>query len=127
MGYYEAKIIAARFVVPPDRADDALRGLLAWADEELGLDLADRELTSLDEFLAMFSISTVRDGDTVVGLEFEDLLLLETEDVFRELGPFVAEGSFVRMHAGTGQRWRYDFDGQRMHKSDEPGTPWYGR
>ena len=127
MGYYEAKIVEARFVVPPQRADDALLRLLRWADEELGVDLADRGLTSLDEFFAMFSIATRRDGDTIVGLEFEDRLLLETEDVFAALGPFVEPGSYVRMHSGTGQRWRYDFDGAGMRKSDEADTPWYGR
>ena len=127
MGYYEAKIVDSRFVVPPEPASEALQRLLAWSEDELGLDLSDRGLVRLDEFLELFSVSTVRDGDTIVALDFDDRLMLETEDVFRVLGPFVAAGSYVRMHAGTGLRWRYDFDGEQMRKSDEPGTPWYGR
>ena len=41
MRYHEAKIVDARFVVRRERADDGLRRLLAWSQEELGLDLAD--------------------------------------------------------------------------------------
>ena len=127
MGYYEARIVESRFGVPPEHEAGALQRLLDWSEDELGLDLSDRGFTGLDEFLALFSVSTLRDGDGIVALEFDDRLLLETEDVFRVLGPFVTAGSYVRMHAGTGQRWRYDYDGEAMRKSDEPGTPWYGR
>lgn len=127
MGYYEAKITESVFVVEPDAADRALQRMLELSREDFGYDLTDRGLQTLDEFLRLFSIITVREGDRIVALEFEDRLMLETEDVFRELAPYVGAGSFVRMHSGTGQRWRYEFDGEEMTTVDEPDAPWYGR
>lgn len=127
MGYYEAKITESVFVVEPDAADRALQRMLELSREDFGYDLTDRGLQTLDEFLRLFSIITVREGDRIVALEFEDRLMLETEDVFRELAPSVGAGSFVRMHSGTGQRWRYEFDGEEMTTVDEPDAPWYGR
>jgi hypothetical protein len=69
----------------------------------------------------------VREGDDIVGLTFEDRLLLELEDVFAALAPYVEAGSYVRFHAGSSARWRYEFDGEHVTNVDEPSAPWYGR
>jgi hypothetical protein len=127
VGYQEARVEAAAFVVRANRQRDALERMLELSRDDLGHDLADRGLADLDGFLRLFGFTTVRDGADIVGLEFEDRLLLETDDIFRALGPYVEPGSYVLMHAGTGARWRYLFDGQAMTTRDEPGAPWYGR
>jgi hypothetical protein len=69
----------------------------------------------------------VRDGDDIVSLAFEDRLLLELEEVFATLGPYVEAGSYVVFHAGSSARWRYVFDGERVTNVDEAPAPWYGR
>lgn len=126
MGYYEARIEDARFVVPEPQQRPALERLLELSREEFGYDLSDRGLTSLDGFLKLFGYDTVRSHGDIVGLEFEDRFLLESENVFRALGPYVEAGSYVLMHSGTGQRWRYTFDGRTTARVDEPDAPWYG-
>lgn len=126
MGYYEARILESRFVLPPARQEEALRTLLALSRDSFGYDLGARGLTSVDGFLRLFGFQTVRRDGTIVALEFEDRLMLEAEEVFEALAPYVEAGSFVRLHAGTGARWRYEFDGEQMHRVDEPNAPWYG-
>lgn len=88
--------------------------------------MSDRNLTSLDQFFRLFSVNTVRDGEDIVGLEFEDRYLLELDDAFLALGLFVEPGSWVLFHLGTTERWRYVFDGG-VDRRTEPRKPWYGR
>jgi hypothetical protein len=126
VGYYEAKIEDAVFVVRAEQQGPALERLLALSADDLGYDLSDRGLTSLDEFLRLFAVQTVREGDDIVGLTFEDRYLLELDDVFRALGPYVEPGSWVLFHSGTTDRWRYVFDGG-VDRRTEPPKPWYGR
>ena len=83
-------------------------------------------LQTLDEFFRLFAVHTVREGADIVGLEFEDRYLLELDDVFRALGPYVEPGSWVLFHSGTTDRWRYVFDGG-VDRRTEPPRPWYGR
>lgn len=128
MGYYEAAITESDFVVEPAAERSALRSLLVLSREEFGYDLEDRGLADLDGFFRLFEIRVVRDDDGVIRhLDFAAQLLLEVEDVFRALGPYVRAGSYVRMHSGTGSRWRYEFDGAVTQRHDEPDAPWYGR
>jgi hypothetical protein len=127
IGYQEGRIVDARFVLRASQQPAALERLLELARDEFGYDLSDRGLTDVDGFLRLFAFQTARDGDDIVGLRFEDRLLLEIEDVFAALGPYVEAGSYVRFHAGSGARWRYDFDGERVANVDEPTEPWYGR
>ena len=126
MGYYEARIEDARFTVPAEQQQEALGLLLEMSRDEFGYDLADHGVTSLSQFLKLFGYDTVTADGDIVGIEFEDRFLLESEDIFRALGPYVEAGSFVLLHAGTGQRWRYVFDGQGTGRVDEPNAPWYG-
>jgi hypothetical protein len=114
-------------VLRDDRQEAALDALLKLAREAFGYDLADRGLTDVDGFLRLFAIDTVRDGDDIVSLRFEDRLLLELEEVFVTLGPFVEPGSYVLFHAGSGAGWRYVFDGTSTTNADESPAPWYGR
>ncbi len=104
----------------------ALEALLTLAREVFGYDLVDRGLTDVDGFLRLFAIDTVREGEDIVSLRFEDRLLLELEDVFRTLGPYVDAGSYVAFHAGSTARWRYVFDGTSTTNVDQPPAPWYG-
>jgi hypothetical protein len=128
VGYYEAAIIESEFVVEPAAERSALAALLTLSRDEFGYDLDDRGLTDLDGFMRLFEIRVVRDEDGVIRhLAFAAQLLLETDDVFRALGPYVRAGSYVRMHSGTGARWRYEFDGAVTRRHDEPDAPWYGR
>lgn len=126
MGYYEARIEEARFRLPAELQRPALERLLAVSRDEFGYDLADRGLEDVDGFLRLFGFRTEREDGSIVGLHFEDRFLLETEDVFHALAPFVEAGSDVLIHSGTGARWRYVFDGERMQRRDEPDAPWYG-
>lgn len=127
MGYQEGRVEEARFVLRAEQQHAALGRLLELARDEFGYDLSDRGLTDVDGFLRLFAFETVREGDDIVSLRFEDRLLLELEDVFVALGPFVEAGSYVVLHAGSGARWRYVFDGERTANVDEPSAPWYGR
>jgi hypothetical protein len=127
IGYQEGRIEEARFVLRADQQAPALARLLELARDDFGYDLSDRGLTDVDGFLRLFAIGTVRDGDDIVRLTFEDRLLLELEEVFAALAPYVEAGSYVRFHAGSGARWRYDFDGEHVTNVDEPAAPWYGR
>jgi hypothetical protein len=127
IGYQEGRIEDARFVLRADQQAPALARLLELARDGFGYDLSDRGLTDVDGFLRLFAIDTVRHGDDIVSLSFEDRLLLELEEVFATLAPHVEAGSFVRFHAGSSARWRYDFDGERLTNVDEPSAPWYGR
>lgn len=126
MGYQEGRIEDVAFVVRADNQAPALARMLKLSRDEFGYDLAERNLTSLDQFLRLFAFTTIRDGDDIVGLEFEDRLMLEIDDVFRELGPYVESGSHILMHGGTGSRWRYTFEGGRTTTRAEPPKPWYG-
>jgi hypothetical protein len=114
-------------VLRADQQADALEALLTLARDGFGYDLSDRGLADVDGFLRLFAIDTVRDGDDIVGLHFDDRLLLELEEVFATLGPYVEQGSYVVFHAGSGARWRYAFDGERVTNLDEAPAPWYGR
>lgn len=105
----------------------ALDQLLELSREVFGYDLEDRGLRDVDGFLRLFAFETVRDGEDIVGLRFEDRLLLEIEDVFRTLAPHVEAGGYLVLHAGSGARWRYEFDGARMATVDLDPAPWYGR
>jgi hypothetical protein len=127
VGYQEGRFVEASFVVLPEDQAPALERLLELSRDEFGYDLEDRHLTDLDGFLRLFAIGTVRDDDTIVGLTFEDRLLLELDDVFRALGPYVQAGSSVLVHGGSGSMWRYDFDGHRCTTRDAGHAPWYGR
>jgi hypothetical protein len=126
IGYQEGRIEEARFVLRADQQAPALARLLALARDDFGYDLSDRGLTDVDGFLRLFAIDTVREGDDIVGLTFEDRLLLELEEVLAALAPYVEAGSYVRFHAGSSARWRYEFDGERVTNVDEPSAPWYG-
>lgn len=125
MGYYEARIEDGVFVVPAEQQPFALDRLLRLSADELGYDLSDRGIESLDEFLRLFAVHTVRDGGDIIGLQFEDRYLLELDDVLRALGPYVEPGSWVLFHSGTGDRWRYVYDGGVDRRTEEP-RPWYG-
>jgi hypothetical protein len=114
-------------VLRTDEQAAALETLLTLARDGFGYDLSDRGLTDVDGFLRLFAIDTVRNGGDIVGLRFEDRLLLELEDVFTALAPFVEAGSYVAFHAGSGARWRYEFDGEHVTNVDQPSAPWYGR
>lgn len=128
MGYYEAAITESDVVVEPAAERSALAALLTLSREEFGYDLEERGLTDLDGFMRLFEIRVVRDDSGVIRhLEFAARLLLEVDDVFRALGPYVRAGSYLRMHSGTGARWRYEFDGTTTQRHDEPDAPWYGR
>lgn len=126
MGYYNARIEESRFVVPAGAQPAALQRGLDLSRDELGYDLADRDLQDLDGFLKLFGFDTVRDGEDIVALEFDDKYLIESEEVFRALAPYVEAGSYILLHSGTGARWRHTFDGQAMTRVDEPDAPWYG-
>lgn len=128
MGYYEARITGSRFTIAPEREAAALERLLEVSRDDFGYDLADRELTDLEGFLRLFEVGVERDDEgRIVGLRFDAQLLLETEDVFQALGPYAEAGSYVRVHSGTGARWRYDYDGTSTTRVDEPDEPWDGR
>lgn len=127
MGYYEARIEGAEFVVRADQQAPALERLIRLSAEDLGYDLTDRNLQDLDQFLRLFSVDTVRSDGDIVSLQFEDRYLLELDDVFQALGPYVEPGSWVLFHSGTTDRWRYLFDGRGVVRRTEPGKPWYGR
>lgn len=127
MGYQEARLEDGRFVLRGERQAEALERLLVLSQDVFGYDLSDRNLADVDGFLRLFAFTTVRDGQDIVALRFEDRLLLEIEDVFATLAPYVEPGSYLVLHAGSGARWRYDFDGQRMTSTDVDHRPWYGR
>ena len=126
MGYYEARIEDAEFVVAADQQSAALDRLLRLSAEDFGYDLSDRGLTSLDGFFRLFEIVTVRADGDIVGLRFDGRYLLELDDVFVALGPYVEAGSWVLFHSGTTERWRYLFDGRDVVRRTEPPRPWYG-
>lgn len=126
MGYYEARVEDSVFVVLEDQQQPALARLLELARDDLGYDLYDRGLTSLAGFLRLFGYAVVYEGRDIVALQFEGQFFLETDDVFRALAPFVEPGSWVLMHSGTGQRWRYVFDGTGIRQIDEELLPWHG-
>jgi hypothetical protein len=127
VGYQEGRIERAEFVLRAAQQPAALEALLALARDGFGYDLGDRGLRDVDGFLRLVAVETVREGDDIVSLRFEDRLLLELEEVFATLAPFVVAGSEVVFHAGSGARWRYVFDGRGMRNLDEPSAPWYGR
>ena len=127
IGYQEARLEDSRFILRGEQQAEALERLLELSKERFGYDLADRELADVDSFLRLFAFETVRDGDDIIALTFEDRLLLEIEDVFSTLAAFVEPGSFLQLHAGSGARWRYDFDGSQMTTTDLERRPWYGR
>ena len=126
MGYYEAKIEDAVFVVRAEQQDAALDRMLELAADDLGYDLSDRGLQTLDEFFRLFAVHTVREGEDIVGLEFEDRYLLELDDVFRALGPYVEPGpgccSTRARRTGGATCSTVGVD----RRSEEP-RPWYGR
>lgn len=126
IGYQEGRIEDATFVVLAADQQPALQRMLELSREDFGYDLSDRNLQTLDAFLKLFAFDTVRDGNDIVGLEFEDRLMLEIDDVFRELGPWVQSGSQILMHSGTGARWRYMFEDGRTTTREEATKPWYG-
>jgi hypothetical protein len=126
VGYYEARVEDSAFVVREERQQSALVRLLELARDELGYDLSDRGLTSLAGFLRLFGYDVVYEDGDIVGLQFEGQYFLETDEVFRALVPYVEPGSWVLMHSGTGQRWRYVFDGTGLRQIDEELRPWYG-
>lgn len=128
MGYYEAAITESDSSSNPPPSARHCGRCSVLSREEFGYDLEDRGLADLDGFFRLFEIRVVRDDDGVIRhLDFAAQLLLEVEDVFRTLGPYVRAGSYVRMHSGTGSRWRYEFDGAVTQRHDEPDAPWYGR
>lgn len=127
MGWTEARVEDARFVLRAEHHRAALDRLLRLARETFHYDLSDLELGDVDGFLRLLGFTAERDGGDIVGLEFEDKLLPEIEGVFDALAPYLEAGSYVRMHGGTNARWRYDFDGERCHRADEPPAYWDGR
>lgn len=114
-------------MVRAEHQEAALERMLTLSREEFGYDLGDRNLADLDAFLRLFAFSTVREGEDIVSLTFEDRMMLEIDDVFAELGPFVESGSYILMHSGSGARWRYVFEDGETTTRDEPSKPWYGR
>ncbi|WP_205745814.1 hypothetical protein [Egibacter rhizosphaerae] len=127
MGWTEARVEDARFVLREEHHRPALERLLRLARETFHYDLSDLQLRDVDGFLRLLGFATERDGGDIVGLAFEDKLVPEIEDVFDALAPYLEAGSYVRMHGGTNARWRYDFDGNVCHRRDEPPDYWKGR
>lgn len=119
MGYTEATITGAAFVVAPEDETAALAALADWLADEFGYD---QPIPDLDAGLRLFGFGPRRDDRGVLAtLEFEDQrLVAETEDFFITLAPHVRAGSFIEWRGGRGNRWRYRFDGARLRSVDLP-------
>lgn len=117
MGYTEATITRARFRMPAESQEAALEGLQAWLRE--ALDFHD-DVADLVAGFKLFGIKAVRDdsGD-IVDLEFDGVLLAETDDLFAGLAPWVEEGSWVEWQGGNGNVWTYRFENGQMINFDQ--------
>lgn len=111
MGRFEARIVEADFEIPAALVPSALADLTAFL-RELGYDLPVADLRSgfgLFELIA----ESGPDG-SVTGVTFDALLLAELEELFRIVAPYVVPGCFLVWRSGSGEQWRYDFDGERL-------------
>ena len=60
-----------------------------------------------------------RTGD-IVSIRFEGEKLLEEDELFNAIGPYVESGSFVAVIGGDLEAWRWYFDGEGA--VNQPGT-----
>lgn len=122
MGYTEASIVQAAFRIPFERQESALESVLRWLRDDLGYELP---VTDLGAAFRLFGIAPVHDesGD-VVDLEFDGVLLVETDDLFERVARHVEPGSHVDWRGGRGNTWRYVFTGEELRRTDvAPGAP----
>ncbi len=123
MGYYEAKIEDAVFVVRADQQDAALDRMLELSADELGYDLADRGCRPSTSSSACSQCTPSGRAQTSSGWSSRTGTCSSSTTCS---APWARTWNPGLFHSGTTDRWRYVFDGG-VDRRTEPPRPWYGR
>ena len=123
-----ARLLDARFGIPPAREALVLKELKAW-DAAVG-DEADgriRAAATLDEAFSAVGFDLSRDGDGIVdGIDFPDQGIdgrfFELGQLFAGIARHVEAGSFIEIALeDEGGVWRWVFDGERCVEGESGG------
>lgn len=116
MGYQEARIVDGDFEIPDALAPAALADLRAFV-RSLGYEGDVADLTAAFRLFELAASPSRRGG--IAGLAFQGRLLLELEDLFHTVAPYVSPGCYLHWRSGVGAEWRYLFDGEQLHTAPD--------